>query len=573
MSHGPHNPRDAKFSMGAPLSRDDGSGNRGLLIGLARDFFDMRSFPQIMKDWQEAAACQNDAGAFLRHIGLDDVITDDEFSKIFNGERPAGIRLLQYLRRRLDEEPMERQVASPSMLYRLGCSALNNDPASALELERPASIAKREEMVTRLARSFSPIEPAENVRPDTAPASAEEDGQMLAYVLERIREIAGTMGRDPQRVNEEEVSDYLKRQWKEGRISETASMLAPGGTLEPRLLEWAEAQFNISNTTVRRASNWPAGALLHFFREYNGLERSDMEKTLGVTKGVYSNWERGRFNVDTAKLGNICKALHLNENETVLFAGYVNHALEPASIRAWYAAGQWEFMNFPALDPQWLDTQPKEMHAGLLMETFCHRRGLSLDALAEKIGVTYSIIQYWKNARGAIAPTKLGDLCNQLQLGEDEAVRFAGYVNPALDAADVRTWQQAQRWDFLNFPALDDSWLDRQPQHMQAGLLLRAFRERSGYDRKQFAHKAETTSASVNMWENGSNNITAPAKDLRDVLKLSDEEIKKLDGRIEKSRPAIAAEKRGKRARWALGAIRPASDFPEMKERGQGRET
>lgn len=120
--------------------------------------------------------------------------------------------------------------------------------------------------------------------------------------------------------------------------------------------------------------------------------------------------------------------------------------------------------------------------AGELLAFFRRRSRLRQQDFARKLGISPPLVNAWEGGRRRITPSRLGDIAEVLELSRHDRDRLT----------------------YARLPALNPSWLARQPLDKQAGLLLAAFRQRAGVTQEALAAAIGAHQRSVINWEQGS---------------------------------------------------------------------
>jgi transcriptional regulator with XRE-family HTH domain len=225
------------------------------------------------------------------------------------------------------------------------------------------------------------------------------------------------------------------------------------------------------------------GLLLRAFRVRAAISRKGLADNLGLVELAITHWENGIDAIDASKLPDIAEHLHLTPKE---------HTRLDMICRL-------------RCDPQWL--VERDNGAGLLLAAFRKRAGLSQEVLAENPGVDARTLGYWESGRHAIDVSKLPLLAEHLHLSLEEKECLA----------------------LLCAPALDSDWLSRQEEDKRAGLLLMAFRKRTGLSQKELGERLDLHQETVLNWETGKSSIAVlKLPSIAEQLGLSPEESNRL---------------------------------------------
>jgi len=186
-----------------------------------------------------------------------------------------------------------------------------------------------------------------------------------------------------------------------------------------------------------------------------------------------------------------------------------------------------------ALYPRWLDRQPVEQQAGLLLRAYRELKGLTREDVEAhpSIGRKPECMKSWENGIVPIPHDVFRASKNVLGL---ELNQFLELRNRRFPALFKKRWLRSQpvgaRHDLLLdayhvlnaipetegglnadqfkalredcFPALfKDGWLDDQPVEEQPGLLLRAYRELKGLTQEQLGGFLDVSQGAIKGWE------------------------------------------------------------------------
>jgi transcriptional regulator with XRE-family HTH domain len=149
---------------------------------------------------------------------------------------------------------------------------------------------------------------------------------------------------------------------------------------------------------------------------------------------------------------------------------------------------------------------PPEMEAdwpaGELLVCFRRRSQLRQQDFARKLGISPPLVNTWEAGRRRINASQLGDIAEILELSRHDRDRLT----------------------YARLPALNPSWLARQPLDKQAGLLLAAFRQQAGVTQEALATAIGVHNRSIINWEKGSSLPTGGSRTriCRYYRKLSD---------------------------------------------------
>jgi DNA-binding XRE family transcriptional regulator len=542
-------------AQATPLRGDDG-GNTGTSHRWSRDFFDARNFSQIMREWREAVDPENkNTETFLTHLGLEGIVTAEQLEQLISGGEAAGKHLLVYLRERMRREPTP--VATPAIFYHRGFSKLNdgNNRSTAIEITAEQLRNKRQADFLAFAQTLPPIVAGSDEAKEHD--IKESDNAPLQRVVHWVQ------AQKPDRqdeVTEEAVREYIEALWKGNALGETSFVAPDEPAFEPTLHTWAQQEFSAQDKTQKhpQATRWQAGSMLRFLREYASLTQNALGTAIGVDTATIRDWERGAYNINASKLGNLIKELNLTEEE----ATQLTHARLPALNETWLKA------QFADEDPQ---TRARKQ-AGLLLKDLRekHPNGITLVALGQLVGVNKATIGYCELGEFNINASKLGSLIQTLSLTEEEATQL---IN-------------------ARFPTLKKEWLNQEtiPEHKRGGLWLSDLLELANIERKQMR-----TLVNSNFFS-GADAIsqkkipdvilflrTAVSDDRQSELAsisnkqlaiarqyINDETLAQLQAQIEKSNKAIHTNRQMKKVtRTQLGAVATTEQVEQAQ--GHGR--
>ena len=268
-----------------------------------------------------------------------------------------------------------------------------------------------------------------------------------------------------------------------------------------------------------------AGLLLQAYRMRAYLTRDELAGITGIVGATVGSWERSDSNIDPAALPRLKTSLNLDESEYRRLL----------------------YLCVPALNADWLAGQPVKRQAGLLLSALISLKGITYEDLAEKIGVrNQHVISHWTIAQSHIFADKLLALYEALDLANDKPsmFRLTRMVRPELAPEYIEKQLARDTVQYLAFPALDPEWLAAQPVKAQAGLLLRAYRERAGLLQKNLGEKVGGHQSHVSAWECASKSIGSQKLPLIcAALGLSDEEVERLSSLMAARERLIASER------------------------------
>jgi transcriptional regulator with XRE-family HTH domain len=229
-----------------------------------------------------------------------------------------------------------------------------------------------------------------------------------------------------------------------------------------------------------------AGLLLAALRDWRGLSLVALAEKIGFSSSAIVNWEKGYDAIPGVILAKLHRELHISDEVMMCLTSWVRPELSRGYIQKKLEAKQIDFLALPALDPEWLDTQPLNNHAGLLIAAFRERGGLEQGVLEKKLQMSPKYLSRVESGARVISTDKLEKVREELSLNEGDYRRLV----------------------YARFPALNAQWLVTQPLYKQAGLLLEAARERAGLRQKDVAEKLNLKSpTNVTEWEKGNNAI------------------------------------------------------------------
>ena len=279
-----------------------------------------------------------------------------------------------------------------------------------------------------------------------------------------------------------------------------------------------------------------AALLLRAYRERNKCSLEAFAAATHISEGTLQHWETSLTPIATDKLGTLCRELLLNPSEAEDFIlrcdkGIIEHT-GPAWLKEQIAQKKWDIIDFPALDPQWVQAQPANEQPGLLLRVYRERKKYSRDALAAATGISEGMLQEWENLKKLIAKDKLGTLCRELSLNSSEAEDFILRRDKGIIEHTGPAWLRnriaSKQWGAVDLPALDSQWLKAQPEDKRPGLLLKAYRKRLGLSQPEFADAIGELNGAVSTWESGEHPVPEyKAGTLANALKLSQTEAER----------------------------------------------
>jgi len=197
------------------------------------------------------------------------------------------------------------------------------------------------------------------------------------------------------------------------------------------------------NAAPPTINQYSAGNKLREHMERANKANKALAGDLYVDESNTRYWKLGRHAIPVDKMKPLQKVLHLNDTELA----ELNRLAAPFR-------GLSDRMN--ALDSEWLNEQPSEKQAGLLLRAYHVDRYMSSQQLAYKLGISSSSVRQWevgtkpifKNQMTALQPhlglsdaetaklTELSDICRQ-HLAEKRAMKVhSSKVGAALPTAE-----------------------------------------------------------------------------------------------------------------------------------------
>lgn len=279
-----------------------------------------------------------------------------------------------------------------------------------------------------------------------------------------------------------------------------------------------------------------AGLLLGAYMERDGIRQGRLAEQVGLNTQTLYQWKSGKVALPDHKAGLLVPYLRLKNDEIMRFIMLASPDITEHVGVIWLNKQiknkNWQALSYPAFDDEWLDAQPAERKAGLMLRQGRQRLSMSQLALANLLGVSREAENHWELA-GQIPTNKIGSVIKYLEFSEAQAQRFIQAAYPAIAAASSAEWitEKVKAADALSldFPALDNDWLAAQPPHLQAGLLLRAYRERAHLTLTDLANATGMTKHAVSNWETIKDRIPAnKTGTLARMLALTPDEAEKL---------------------------------------------
>lgn len=291
--------------------------------------------------------------------------------------------------------------------------------------------------------------------------------------------------------------------------------------------------------------------------------QKDLAQAIGVGEASIGDWESGDHPIRKNKLGKLCEALWLNDEEIFKFAKLVRPEFKDNWLKKKIKNDEMLFLSFPALDKSWLKAQEPKKREGLLLKAYRERRELELSELGAHIYKEESVISGWEHGRYPIDHNKLGALCVALQLDSEEIVYFVNLVNPDLKESWVREQVINHKLLHLSYPAFDAGWLGEQPLYKQAGLLLMTHREYNDQTRPQLAEKMKISEKMICNYEYGNRAINPKRlQDFLDALELNTNDADRIRIVCAASKPAIKEHNRMKSVKDShIGRTIPMHQF------------
>ena len=152
--------------------------------------------------------------------------------------------------------------------------------------------------------------------------------------------------------------------------------------------------------------------------------------------------------------------------------------------------------------------------------------GLFQRELGELIGISKDLVSEWERDYSSIYPQYLGKLLRHLPCPPEAAETFILMVNPHITDHVGIQWLQEKislaykdkdRWNDISYPALceDGVWLSAQPEQMQLGLCLKAYRQQRGKKPLDLVLLTGVPSSTISKWEGG---VPISSQDLSSVM-------------------------------------------------------
>lgn len=277
-----------------------------------------------------------------------------------------------------------------------------------------------------------------------------------------------------------------------------------------------------------------AGLLLGAYHERAGVKQGWLAQQIGASTQTLYQWESGKIKLPEHRAGQLIPYLDLTDKEAKHFILLADPDIAKRVHMPWLdkqiKQKNWQTISFPAFDDEWLAAQPQDTRASLMLRAGRQRKHMSQEELGTLLGTTREAENHWELG-GHVPANKVGSIITHLDFSEAEAEKFARLASPAAAKADgqwLHEHLQPASAPVLDFPALDDAWLNAQPEGARAGLLLRAYRERAHLSQPDIADALHVKKHIVCDWELATHKIPAHRLgSLAGILKLSEVEAEK----------------------------------------------
>jgi transcriptional regulator with XRE-family HTH domain len=303
-----------------------------------------------------------------------------------------------------------------------------------------------------------------------------------------------------------DLLDNVKATWLQRQISARNWKQISYPALDP---EWLSAQ----------PEDMQGRLLLRALRQRKGLRQDELSVKIGLYSTSVVRWETGQTPIKLSKLGTLIKVLTLPDEDAerlvMLVRPDIVEKTGPEWLRRKISGKDRYCINFPALDPVWLNAQPEHLRIGLFLHDLIEKAEITREAMTQEIEVSRNTIVLWEDGTNPIDVTKLGGIIRKLKsledekkrISDDDAERLVLLARPDINPASNPQWLRGQiaagNWEHISFPALNKEWRDAQPENAQLSLFVRALRERAGLTQEELPETLNLGYKFVRGWEHG----------------------------------------------------------------------
>lgn len=243
-----------------------------------------------------------------------------------------------------------------------------------------------------------------------------------------------------------------------------------------KLESWIEAH------VLEKPGN-AAGLYLKALRKFHGYSQPEFAKRMGVHESTVVRLEQGHVHTLMRYIPDVIRIFNLNEKES----SYIKNLAAPDLLRAF--------------DSEWLDQQPPEKQAGLLLAAHRHNNGWTRKQCAQLLGVNVSTIAELESGKSQALANYVDRLANIFDMDKEQREEME--MRCTLPVLHQEEPEPLPTTPPASARAFDAQWLDQQPPDKQAGLLLRAYREQAGMSRPELATQAKLSVTAIFLMENG----------------------------------------------------------------------
>jgi transcriptional regulator with XRE-family HTH domain len=454
------------------------------------------TFPQLLAAWMDYEETTS-IPAFLTRIRVNEIteiITERQFRNLHAGIQVIGPQLATVLAMHLPDgimRPEKKRTFYPKF-YGFRNRArrwrafreskmVGGEPITQIELE-PRVIDDFSGRFLDKLLSSQPVVPAiadieESVTPKELPQTEPILVALESFAAQQCR----TRGYEAISLEEMLENLYYHYLTEPGDAINSVNALLQARGAEP----FIETDIEIFFESLEPASDQTLDRkqALVFLRQINGWSQLKLARRLGVGAHAIQNWEAGRCNIGYENLSHFAALLTPSQAKGLIL--FMRPDMLERVDETWLDAQieqqKWDNLWLPALDRTWLDAQDPDKQPGLLLRDLRVTKQLTREQLARRIGVSPNAVRFWETAKRTIAYTSLGGLA--AVFSGRETKRLIILVRPTIIEYVSSSWLDAKisqaAWETISFPAIDEDWLDAQPEYLRGGLLFRAFRERA----------------------------------------------------------------------------------------------
>jgi transcriptional regulator with XRE-family HTH domain len=215
-------------------------------------------------------------------------------------------------------------------------------------------------------------------------------------------------------LTEQEVTVMLRKHYKENAEDTVHALSNLIPSIDDDIIRIFLKSLNL------RKNKSSAVLALNFLRESNGYSTKLLGKLIGVNKGKIQHWESNTYPINKSILGVLCKILNCSDAEAKQFILLVRPDIIKHGKEEWLdrqiSQKKWDYISFPALDPEWLAAQPKKEQAGILLHDLRERKKFTQENLDISMGKGQTYISLLEKGRKPINVLTLEIIINELEL-------------------------------------------------------------------------------------------------------------------------------------------------------------